>query len=96
MAKFPTLEEFAKQVAEKALDELKYNGRTIREWADLIVFGDVTDRKEGEWIEDEYGYTHCSECGMEWDEPEHPPTKFCPECGALMTKHKEAPTNADR
>lgn len=40
--------------------------------------------KEGEWIEDEYGYIHCSRCGMEWDEPEHPNTKYCPNCGAKM------------
>ena len=81
------------ELANRTLDEYEYNGRTIREWADLIVRGDVTDRKEGEWIEDEYGYIHCSECGMEWDEPEHPPTKFCPCCGAQI---KEATTNADR
>jgi rubrerythrin len=42
--------------------------------------------KEGEWIEDEYGYIHCSKCGMEWDEPEHPQTNFCPNCGARMRK----------
>ena len=40
--------------------------------------------KEGEWIEDEYGYIHCSRCRMEWDEPEHPQTNFCPNCGARM------------
>ena len=40
--------------------------------------------KEGEWIEDEYGYIHCSRCRMEWDEPEHPQTNFCPNCGAKM------------
>ena len=42
--------------------------------------------KEGEWIEDEYGYIHCSRCRMEWDEPEHPQTNFCPNCGAKMRK----------
>lgn len=38
----------------------------------------------GQWIEDQYGFVRCSECGMEWDEPEHPETSFCPSCGAKM------------
>lgn len=37
----------------------------------------------GEWIEDDYGYCHCSECGFEDDEPEYF-TPFCPACGAHM------------
>lgn len=45
--------------------------------------------KEGEWAEDEYGYIHCSKCGMEWDEPEHPKTNFCPSCGARMNGGQE-------
>ena len=34
--KFPTIEEMAKDVAEKALDEYVYEGRTIRPWAKII------------------------------------------------------------
>lgn len=37
MAEFPTYEEMAKEVAEKALDEFTYNGKTIREWVELMV-----------------------------------------------------------
>lgn len=37
----------------------------------------------GEWISDEYGYNHCSECGFEHDEPEYV-TPYCPNCGANM------------
>ena len=33
---FPTIEEFAKDVAEKALDEYEYNGKTIRQWIEII------------------------------------------------------------
>lgn len=29
--KFPTIDEFAKEVAKKALDEIIYEGKTIRE-----------------------------------------------------------------
>ena len=45
--------------------------------------------KDGEWIEDEYGFIHCSKCGMEWDEPEHPQTNFCPSCGSRMRKGEQ-------
>lgn len=41
MAKFPTMDEFAKAVAEKALDDFEYEGKTIREWAHLILSGEV-------------------------------------------------------
>lgn len=37
----------------------------------------------GRWIEDNYGYFHCSECGFEWDESEVT-SKYCPDCGAKM------------
>lgn len=34
---FPTKDEFAKEVAEKALDEFIYEGKTIREWVEILV-----------------------------------------------------------
>lgn len=34
---FPTIDEFAKNVAEKALDEFIYEGKTIREWVEIIA-----------------------------------------------------------
>lgn len=37
MVKFPNLEQWAKDVAEKAFNEIIYNGKSIREWAELIV-----------------------------------------------------------
>ena len=30
-------EEFAKKIADRALDEILYNGRTIREWVEIIT-----------------------------------------------------------
>ena len=44
----------------------------------------VVEVVRGEWVEDEYGFIHCSQCLMEWDEPEHPETNYCPHCGAKM------------
>ena len=34
---FPTIDKFAKEVAEKALDEITYEGKTVREWTEIIV-----------------------------------------------------------
>lgn len=34
---FPTIDKFAKDVAEKALDEYVYDGKTIREWVEVIA-----------------------------------------------------------
>lgn len=35
------------------------------------------------WIEDDYAYNHCSNCGWEWNEREYA-TSYCPNCGATM------------
>ena len=43
MAKFPTMDEFAKSVAEKALDVFEYEGKTIRQWAELIMTGEMVE-----------------------------------------------------
>lgn len=39
--------------------------------------------KHGEWISDDYGYYHCSECGYEQAERESV-TPYCANCGAIM------------
>lgn len=47
---FPTIDEFAKEVSERALDEITYEGKTIREWAEIITkqqpCEDAISRKE--------------------------------------------------
>lgn len=45
MAEFPTYEQMAKNVAEKALDEFLYDGKSIREWIKIIVEQEPTDDK---------------------------------------------------
>ncbi|MCD8018414.1 MAG: hypothetical protein LUF92_02165 [Clostridiales bacterium] len=42
---------------------------------------DVEPVRHGSWIEDDYGFYSCSECGFEWDESEHT-MDYCPSCGA--------------
>lgn len=41
----------------------------------------------GVWIEADYGYFHCSECGYEYDSPEYI-TPYCPNCGAKMDEEE--------
>ena len=45
--KFLTMEEMAKDVAEKALDEYEYKGKTIRQWIDEII---SFENKTSGWI----------------------------------------------
>ena len=43
--KFPAITEMAKEVAEKAMDEYEYEGKTIRQWVDEILRAE-----QGGWI----------------------------------------------
>lgn len=45
MAKFPNYKEIGKEVAEKALDEFLYDGKSIREWIQIIASKDVISRQ---------------------------------------------------
>ena len=45
MVEFPTYEEMGKKVAEKALDEILYDGKSIREWMRIIVSEDAISRQ---------------------------------------------------
>lgn len=49
-----------------------------------MINREQVERMRGEWIEDEYSFSHCSLCGYEQEEPELI-TQFCPHCGAPMT-----------
>lgn len=40
------------------------------------------------WIEDDYAYNRCSECGYELDEREFV-TPYCPNCGANMDEEED-------
>ena len=42
--KIQTMDEMAKNVAERALDEIEYNGKTLREWVKIIL---ATDNNVG-------------------------------------------------
>lgn len=50
-----------------------------------VPTADVQEVRHGEWLEDDYGYCHCSNCRYEHDSPECI-TPYCPECGAKMDK----------
>lgn len=39
--KFPTIEEIAQDVADKALDEIEYKGKTLRQWIEIIFATEI-------------------------------------------------------
>lgn len=41
-----TIDKIAKEVAEKALNEITYEGKTLREWVEIIVKQDCISRED--------------------------------------------------
>ena len=39
MAKMPTMDEWVEQIGNKAINEFVYEGRTLKEWIDLMASG---------------------------------------------------------
>lgn len=68
--------------AESAINYLQSTG-WLQEHDRILTESAEPERKNGEWIEDDYGFYRCSECGFEWDEPEMV-SRFCPHCGTEM------------
>ncbi len=66
MAKIPTMDEMAKQLAEKTLDAVYYNDKSLREWMKIIASEDAISKAEVIALYDEYRpklATHVSEFG---------------------------------
>lgn len=88
MAKFPTLEEMDKQVAEKALDEFMYNGKSIREWMQIIASEDAISRQavieliEGWWV------GHTKEDDLVTEIKSLQPVQPQPKIGHWIMKHR--------
>ena len=81
MAKFPTIEEFAKSVAEKALDEYVCDGKTLRQWVLMILNGEFVPVVRCK--DCKYYYARLSMCEHErwmdvdgWNKDVEP-TNFC-------------------
>lgn len=73
-----------------------YSDMAIKNIIDLQPSADVRENTHGRWIEDDYAFNHCSECGFEQESAEYV-TPFCPGCGASMepdpetTEEKQSP-----
>ena len=78
--KFPTIEEMAKEIAEKAMNEYEYEGKTIIQWVEILKDYDdkkntlerILDRLEEEYDkwsdtykrDSENGYNNRFACGI--------------------------------
>ena len=71
--------------------EILHKFRALRKRINQIAVADVAEVVHGKWLEDDYGYFRCSECGSEQDTPEYT-TPFCPLCGAKMDAEQEKDT----
>ena len=97
MAEFPTYEQMAKNVAEKALDEFLYDGKSIREWMKIIVEQEPkTVLYSGDGYADGYmvyDMAECPNCGYEYEDGDKDwGLSFCPNCGQKLnweSKDKE-------
>lgn len=58
MAKLPTMDEMSRNVAQKALDEVYYKDKSIREWAKIILSEDAISRSEVKKILNNYFTKH--------------------------------------
>ncbi len=90
--KLPTVsyKEIGEKVANYALDEVEYNGLTIRQWSDKITGGEYAQVVHGRWVYHNFD-TICSECRKsaifdEWEQQAE--TEFCPHCGAKMDEEE--------
>ena len=90
--KLPTVsyKEIGEKGARYALDEVEYNGLTIRQWADKITVGGCAPVFQAHWIRQDESFTRykCSnpECGIENCSGFE---NYCPNCGAKMDIDEE-------
>jgi len=90
MAKFPTYEKMGKKVAEKALDEFLYDGKSIREWMQIIASEDAVSKQEVAKVLLKYAHDEVGKAFVEFlvgqindlppVNPQKPKTGHCKDC----------------
>lgn len=81
MARFD-INEMAMEVAEMCINDVTYEGKTIREWIETIKIIPV---KHGHWVAVDDNLHYCSKCKHDtyyFDSTNKTP--YCPWCGAKM------------
>lgn len=88
---FPTIDKFAKDVAEKALDEYVYDGKTIREWVEIIAKQEPCEDCISREAVEEMIKAEMPERGMWEIEGDKEKETVCEVCVDLMQKLSELP-----
>lgn len=98
MAKMQNIKEYAEDVANRVMDQVEIEGKTLREWVRLIVSEEWAPVIHARWYGTEYnGYSdenpvfevyQCSNCGAEFRCSDMD-FDYCPRCGAKMEQEEE-------
>ncbi len=91
MAKCKSITEMAEEIRDEALDNIKYNGITLRELCDKLKSNEYVPVVRGEWIEHPTkDSVLCSCCHADWNLLDNDTYRFCycPNCGARMDGEK--------
>lgn len=83
MAEVKNLDEYAKDVAQRAMKQITYEDKTLLEWAEEIVKGNYAKVVKGTWQQINNKKSRgCSECGMAVTREMAAIYSYCPYCGA--------------
>lgn len=80
------MEQMAKEVAQRVLDEAMYEGKTLREWIEIVKSRPPV--VHARWIQEDEDAWSCTGCGVFWTfldgGPAENEANYCPVCGARM------------
>lgn len=92
MATIQCIEKYAKDVANRAMDQFEIEGKTLREWVRIIAAEEWAPVIHAKWLSGDCKGAHCSNC-EEYTAFIYGTYDYCPHCGAKMDKEKTDGTN---
>lgn len=83
MAEILEIKIMAENVANRALNEIEIEGKTLREWVSLIASEEWAPVIHARWLSGDCKGAHCSNC-EEYTAFIYGKYNYCPHCGAKM------------